>query len=217
MSESFSSSDLAIIDLLRKHGERTVGELSELLGVTLTAVRQRLSRLMENGYVHREKRIQPRGRPTHGYTLTAEGRRRAGENFADLATALWEEVIALPESEARNQLIEGLARRLAKTYQTQVVGESLVERLRSIATLFQLRHIPMMVEESPGNATPTLKVMACPYPDLANEDPTICQMETTLLSELTGQPLRLDGCTHEGGTCCKFVSTLEQNVSTFET
>ncbi|MEC7355593.1 MAG: winged helix-turn-helix transcriptional regulator [Planctomycetota bacterium] len=217
MSETSNSSDMAIIDLLRQHGERTVGELSELMGVTLTAVRQRLNRLMEHGYVHREKRIQSRGRPTHGYTLTAEGRRRAGENFADLATALWEEVIALPDSEIRTQLIEGIAKRLAKTYETQVAGGSLAERMGSIATLFESRKIPMVVEDLPETSTPTLKVMACPYPDLVDEDATICQMETTLLSELTGQSLRLDGCSHEGGNCCKFVTTLEPNVSTVET
>ena len=149
--------------------------------------------------------------------MTAEGRRRAGENFADLATALWEEVIALPDSEIRTQLIEGIAKRLAKTYETQVAGGSLAERMGSIATLFESRKIPMVVEDLPENSTPTLKVMACPYPDLVDEDATICQMETTLLSELTGQSLRLDGCSHEGGNCCKFVTTLEPNVSTVET
>ena len=216
MSDDFHSSDVTILDLLRRRGELTVGELAGLMEVTSTAVRQRLNRLMLQGYVERCDRRQSRGRPTHDYSLTASGRRKAGENFADLATALWEEVRSLEDLELRNRLIEGIARRLAKMYTHHVGGETLAERMRSIAALFGARQIPMSVEESEDMGLPTLNVMACPYPDLASEDDAICHMERSLLSELTGQPLRLDECSHSGGSCCKFTTLSEPSASAID-
>jgi predicted ArsR family transcriptional regulator len=207
MSEEFHSSDVTILDLLRQRSELTVGELADLMEVTPTAVRQRLNRLMLQGYVDRHDRRQSRGRPTHDYSLTASGRRKAGENFADLATALWEEVRSLKDLELRNRLIEGIAKRLAKMYSLHIGGETLAERMHSIAALFGARQIPMSVEDSGTMGFPTLNVMACPYPDLANEDDAICHMERSLLSELTGQPLRLDECSLSGGVCCKFTTS----------
>ena len=47
------SSDITILDILRKRGELRVGELAELMGVTGTAIRQRLNRLLDQGYILR--------------------------------------------------------------------------------------------------------------------------------------------------------------------
>ena len=171
---------------------------------------------MVQGYVDRHDRRQSRGRPTHDYSLTASGRRKAGENFADLATALWEEVRSLEDLDLRNRLIEGIARRLAKMYSLHVGGETLAERMHSIAALFGARQIPMSVEDSETLGFPTLNVMACPYPDLASEDDAICHMERSLLSELTGQPLKLDECATSGGSCCKFTTSNPPSASTID-
>ena len=70
-------SDITILDILRKRGGMTVSELSESVGVTGTAVRQRLKRLLKEGDIHRERMETLRGRPRHCYSLTAKGRRRS--------------------------------------------------------------------------------------------------------------------------------------------
>ena len=44
----------ASLDLLRKHDAMTVAEFEEAMGVTATAVRQRLNRLLALGYVERD-------------------------------------------------------------------------------------------------------------------------------------------------------------------
>ena len=219
MTENFHSSDITILDVLRRANESTVAELADELKVTATAVRQRLQRLMLQGLVVRTDRRQSRGRPTHGYRLTPSGRRKAGENFADLATALWDEVRAIDDEAIRHRLIEGIAKRLARMYSRQIHGDSPEERMASIAALFGQRQIPVAVQgsdEAPcedendgssgevGRSLPVLSVLACPYPDLSNGDDSICVMERTLLSELVGQPLELGECTLAGGNCCRF-------------
>lgn len=173
---------------------------------------------MLQGLVVRTDRRQSRGRPTHGYRLTPAGRRKAGENFADLAMALWDEVRSIDDEVIRHRLIEGIAKRLARMYSRQIHGESLQERMASIAALFGERQIPVAVEpegsrelvsqqeasSEPRSVGPILSVLACPYPDLSNGDDSICVMERTLLSELVGTPLELGECTLAGGNCCRF-------------
>lgn len=201
MAEEFFSSDNTILDLLRRHGSLTVTELVDMLQVTATAVRQRLSRLTFQGYVERKEKKQDRGRPTHAYALTSAGRRKAGENFADLATALWEEIRSISDRNVRDQLIDGIAKRLAKQYANRIQGETPQDKMNAIAALFGERQIPMEVKRS---QFPELTVLACPYPDLANQDDAICVMEQRLLSHLVGEPLTLAECTFHGGTCCRF-------------
>ena len=87
MSSGIMDSDVTILDVLRKQGMLTVAELSEILSVTGTAVRQRLTRLLSEGYIERTAVRPERGRPYHKYELTTKGRRRSGQNFADLAIA----------------------------------------------------------------------------------------------------------------------------------
>ena len=70
MSES---SDRAILDLIRREGPLTVAALAGRLGVTATAVRNRLTRLVEAGLVERQAEAGGRGRPRHAYRASADG------------------------------------------------------------------------------------------------------------------------------------------------
>lgn len=69
MSES---SDRGLLDLLRRRGPMTVAELSAQLGVTGTAVRNRLSRLLDSGLIERRAEARGRGRPRHAYQASVE-------------------------------------------------------------------------------------------------------------------------------------------------
>ena len=57
MTQELVGSDQVILDLLRKREEMTVSELSDSTNVTATAVRQRLTRLLAQGF-HPAKRDQ---------------------------------------------------------------------------------------------------------------------------------------------------------------
>ena len=69
------SSDRTLLDLIRREGPLTVAEMAGRLGVTATAVRNRLARLVETGLVERRAESGGRGRPRHAYRASA---RRSG-------------------------------------------------------------------------------------------------------------------------------------------
>lgn len=211
MATQVESSDIALLDLLRKHGPLSVAQLKAAMDVTATAVRQRLVRLLAQGDIERHTERMRRGRPVHRYGLTEKGRRRAGANFADLAMALWEEIREIKDPEVRRGLLQRISRRLATLYASRIHGSSLDERMESLAALFRERQIPFEVDRT--HELPLLQATACPYPDLAEHDRTVCSMERIMFSELLGEPLRLSHCRLDGHNCCTFEPTSGAGVS----
>jgi predicted ArsR family transcriptional regulator len=203
-----TSSDIGLLDLLRTQGALSVAQLKAAMGVTATAVRQRLVRLLDQGDVERTTEPAPRGRPVHRYRLTEKGRRRAGANFADLAVALWQEIRGIKDPEVRRGLLQRVSTRLATLYAGQIRGSTLDERLESLAGVFRERQIPFDVERT--HELPVLHARACPYPDLAEHDPAVCSMERLLFSELVGQSMRLSSCRLDGHNGCTFEPTVGQ-------
>jgi predicted ArsR family transcriptional regulator len=196
------TSDVALLDLLRKNGPLSVAQLMAAMEVTATAVRQRLTRLLSQGDIEREAQRISRGRPMHRYQLTEKGRRRAGANFADLAIALWQEIREIKDPEVRRGLLQRIGGRLATLYASRIRGSTLEEKLESLAAVFRERQIPFDVERQ--NDLPLLQARACPYPELAEQDRSVCSMERMMFSELVGENLRLSNCRLDGHNCCTF-------------
>ena len=101
--EQLRSVDRELLVAMRSGESFGIGELTNLLEVTATAIRQRIERLLEMGLIDREKIVAGRGRPTFEYRLTVEGHRRAGANPADLAEAMWQEILSLCGVSVREQ------------------------------------------------------------------------------------------------------------------
>lgn len=202
MNVQTETSDKTVLDFLRRSGEATVGDLATDLGVTATAVRQRLQRLMAEGIIQRRTERKGRGRPNHRYLLTEKGERVAGSNFADLAVVLWEEVKAVQDPEIRRGLIKRIADRFALLYQDHVSGATLRERMASLAGLMDDRDIPFEVDTT--GQLPVLSALACPYPELAKLDRSVCTMEKLMLSEVLGESVKLSECRLDGAPCCTF-------------
>lgn len=196
-------SDTALFDVMRERGSLSIGDLAQSLGVTATAVRQRVNRLMGQGLVRRSLVRSGRGRPSHQYELTTLGRRQAGSNFADLAIVLWQELREIKDPETRRGLLERISRRLAEKYLVDIQAGSLEERMRGLADLFRARRVPVEIEKN-ADGLPVINARACPYPEVAEQDRSICAMERMLFSELAGETLKLAECRLDGDACCRF-------------
>ena len=208
MSTTAGSSDDTLIDILRRSDGMRVSALAEAMDVTATAIRQRLSRLTEKGFIERRSVRTERGRPHHAYFLTELGRRQTGSNFTDLAIALWEEIRQIADPEIRRGLMTRLSGRMAELYSEKVAGNTPQQRMESLADLFAQREIPFVVEKPASeDGRPVLKALGCPYTELAEQDRSICSMERMLFSQIVGERLRLSECRLDGQSCCSFELT----------
>lgn len=207
--------------LLRAFGRAQamgIGELIEALGVTATAIRQRLQRLLDEGLIERQKVIAGRGRPAYEYRLTPAGRRCAGADPSPLAEAMWQEILQLADVGSRRKLLAGVAKRLGQDY-AQSIGAgtsvSLAEKMRRLGDVLAAQQVATHCGDS-GEGTaelPLLDIRACPYPALrdAAADRSMCQLEAEIFSEALGAPVHLSHCVLDGDASCHFVPVADES------
>ena len=206
------SSDKGVLDLLRRNGPLGIAELTAAFAVTPTAIRQRLTRIVAQGLVERVREPKSqRGRPSFRYRLSRKGEQTSGNNFGDLAIVLWEEIRGITDPNVKRGLLKRLAQAMADKYRSQVNGQNLTEKMGQIANLLSEREIPFVTEvaqiESSGatkNSLPVLTALACPYPELAEQDRGICTVEQMMFTELLGEKVILSECRLDGDRCCRF-------------
>lgn len=211
--------DQSVLELLGRHrpraeaesngGDRALGmtvpEMTQQLEVTPTAVRQRLDRLAALQLIERHKESVGRGRPQYRYRLTALGKRYASANYADLASALWQELLDLPNPRQRVRVLQRVAERMGQGLKKNMPASGTV-RDRMFAAAEALGKRKVSAEVKSLGHLPVLEVHSCPYPDLAESDESrqLCELEQKMLSEAIGQSVHLDCCRLDGHENCQF-------------
>ncbi len=202
MANGKATADADLLNLLADSGPLAISDIGQHLAVTRTAVHERLLRLMGEGLVDRELVRGGRGRPSYRYLPSPKARKLAGNNFADLAAVLRQEVLGIEDARRRQRAISRIASALKVLYADAIRGTTLKARMESLRELLEKRRVRCEVDTPRGGPTFTLR--DCPYPELADVDSTICQVETMLFSQLLGDEVVLSQCRLDGHTCCEF-------------
>jgi predicted ArsR family transcriptional regulator len=199
------AADRSLLDLIRRSGPLTVAEMATRQGVTPTAVRNRLTRLVGSGMVERRAEHGGRGRPKHTYEASVEAHKRLGQNYADLAVVLWDEMMRTVEDRKLRRILFGrITERLADLYRSQVTGDEWEGRLVQLGSVLHDRGIETEVVWSEGGLSPVLKQHSCPYYELAEVDRAVCAMERKMFEKVLGRGLRLSQCRLDGHRSCDF-------------
>jgi predicted ArsR family transcriptional regulator len=202
MSES---SDRPLLDLIRRRGPLTVAEMVTELKVTPTAVRNRLVRLVGSGMIERQSEPAARGRPRHTYRASTEAQKRLGQNYADLAVVLWDEMMStVADRKLRRLLFGRITDRLADLYRQQVTGEGWEGRMVQLGSILHDRGVEAEVVHGEAGDLPVLKQHSCPYFELAESDHAICALERKMFEKVLGRGLRLSQCRLDGHRSCDF-------------
>jgi len=201
MKTVLEQSDGQFLNELHRIGPKTVQDICTAIGVTATAIRQRLWRLQGNGFVARELVRTGRGRPHYVYRVTEKGLRQLGDNYGDLALILWREIRNIPDAAIRqaitSRIRDALVSRLGR------FGEgALAERMRRLGDSLLSRGYD--VEIGVGGALPILRENNCPYQELAEEDRGICGLEREVFQQALGTEVKLTHCCLDGHHCCEF-------------
>ena len=214
MRATLDQADLDFLSMLKRLGSQSVQGIGDALGVTATAVRQRLSRLQALELVERRAVREGRGRPHHEYQLTEKARRELGENYGDLALIRWREVQRFQDPAVRdaitNRVRDALVARLGR-----IEGETLTERLSQLRDNMKTRGYDVEVETNAVSTSTVFRENACPYHELADQDRGICELEQEVFQKVLGADVRLSHCCLDGHHCCEFaVVDLQLPVAT---
>jgi predicted ArsR family transcriptional regulator len=214
MKLAIDTSDRNFLDQLHRLGSGTIQELCDLVGVTATAVRQRLVRLQGQGLVARTMIRNGRGRPYFVYQLSEAGLNQLGENYGDLALILWQEMQSIEEPILRERVVHKVREAMVKRYGLADHARPLIERLRQLQMKLSDRGFDVEVDCS--GDLPILREKSCPYQELATTDSGICGLEQEIFGEVLGTQVVLTKCCLDGHHCCEFQPQPKSNTQTDE-
>lgn len=202
MKIALEQHDREFLDQLHRLGTGTVHEICAEIGVTATAIRQRLNRLQSLDLVAREMVRMGRGRPHYVYRVTETGLRLLGENYSDLAMILWRSMMGIEEPGLRREVVSRVRQALVERYGKVVQAESLRDRVRQLQGTLVERGFDVEVDQTGG--LPILRENNCPYQELASSDSSICELEQEVFAEVLGTNVELTECRLDGHHCCEF-------------
>jgi len=202
MKATLESSDRQFLDQLHRLGSGTISEICHAVGVTATAVRQRLVRLQGSGFVTRVMVRSGRGRPHYVYQVSESGLKQLGENYNDLALILWQEMQSIEEPALRERVVHRVRETMVQRYGRADRSRSLPDRLRQLQVSLTDRGFDIEIDES--GMLPILRENSCPYQELASSDAGICGLEQEVFGEVLGTKITLTKCCRDGHHCCEF-------------
>jgi len=202
MKSSLDIGDRRFLENLKRESGGSVQELCESMGVTATAVRHRLNRLQDRGFIVRETIREGRGRPYHFYRASETRLRELGDNYADLAMILWKELMHLEEPEVRNRIFNRISDELTRRFGSNVQGEALSSRFKQLCHALGEQGFDIEIDET--GSLPVLRENNCPYHELASQDSTICELEEEIFRRILGANLTLSRSCLDGHHCCEF-------------
>ena len=195
----------AILDILRRHDERSVDDLAGELGLAGATVRRHLDVLLRDDYVAVSQLRGRTGRPRYVFSLTEAGAELFGRHYVRITRRLLHEISELTAEETAGRggeeiadlVFAKLSDRLAAEYAPRVGGRDIEERARAVAALLEDEGFEVEVEaadEAGGNLR--LLARGCPSRRLRGEFGDAdahadCKRDCELLAALIGAPVEV--------------------------
>ncbi len=197
-----------VLDTIARHDAMTVRQLVAALGVTTTAVRQQVNRLVDDGWLLRRQQQGTTGRPADVFSLAPRARRLFGGRADELARTLVRTIVdELGPNEGR-KLLRAVGHRLAEQTRDGLNDGPSDERLLQLAQ--RLQDEGDVVDADRQNGHLRLAVFTCPYGGQPDQHGEICELERQAFSEVVGQPVKLErrSASHP---CCEFTVVGNEN------
>lgn len=193
-------------------GERSVAELSDMLGISQVAVRRHLTRLVDEGWVAgRTDAPDGPGRPATRYLLTADGHQLLPQGYAALAAELLAFIQDTAGQEGLAAYLDWRARRRVQRLSAWVDADTTDARLAQLAEA--LTEIGSTATVEPTADGFVLRQHHCTVMDVAREHPALCQAEADEFSRVIGGDVTVQrGASRASGdgTCeCAVVATAD--------
>ncbi|NLU81210.1 metalloregulator ArsR/SmtB family transcription factor [Rhodococcus sp. HNM0569] len=194
----------AVVELLLQEGPVTAGEIGARLGLSAAGVRRHLDALLDAGEareVTSRTRRRGRGRPAKHFQITAQGRRRLGHAYDDLAGAALRQLREVGGDAA----IEEFARRRVQSIVSSVPraradASDVADKAEAVATAFN--DAGFAASTRPVGHGVQICQHHCPVSHVAEEFPELCEAERAALTEILGTHVQQLATIANGDVAC---------------
>ena len=192
-----------ILELLKRKGDMTAGQLAREIGITSMGVRQHLSGLERDDLVETRIVRQDRGRPAHYFGLTDEAERLFPVRYGQLAVELLEQIAETDGPEKVDGLFGLRTERLEAAYKLQMAGQPFAEQVRVLAEIRDREGY--MAESHADDDEYILVEHHCPIYEIARRFPRVCQYEQELFERTLDAGVRRDEHKILGDDRCRYL------------
>ncbi|MDA0841627.1 MAG: transcriptional regulator [Planctomycetota bacterium] len=204
MANEKQSTRNTILNLVKKNGEMTIKQLSDVLGITSMGVRQHLESLEKEELIQCRMERQKVGRPVQIFSLTESANKRFPSGYEPLVLGLLQDLEALDGPEKVHQLLHMRKEGLAKEYRAKMLNADDDDRF---AILAQMRDLDGYMCEALKGEDGKLCIVEhhCPISEVARKFPEICSIEHALFEEALDTRLQRHEHIMNGDKCCKYI------------
>lgn len=207
-----------VLRFIQRNGSATIKDLEGAMGVTTTAVREQVERLLREGFLQATRVRGEIGRPFYVYALTEKAQDLFPKDYATLAMLLLQETLALYGPEGLRQLLNRVSSRMAEKFADHTQGKELSQKLLGlVAALGDAGMEVSMLPVADKEGDFVLTTHTCPYFEVARNHREICDMEQEMMADLLGPGVgvKLSSCILDGQHSCGFhISRIELEPQT---
>ena len=199
-----------VLTLLKMNGGLTTSDLSDMLGISATAVRRHLNTLEAQNLVSHQTEQRGMGRPSFIYELTAGASNVFPQSYAAFATDILQELLELDGNEKLSELFQRRQARRHEQYVSQARGETLSDRVASLARLLEGEG-RMTTWEQLEDGRFILREHNCPILQVAEKFDHPCRCEIDLLRDILQAKVKRIGHIPDGDIACVYEIEAREN------
>ncbi|MPZ98152.1 MAG: ArsR family transcriptional regulator [Dehalococcoidia bacterium] len=201
-----------VVQLLHRHGERSVTDLADAIGVSAGSIRRHMDIMAAEGLIETRLVRHGRGRPATVYSLTEAGEERVSAgHYHRLLDRLYPALAALPEEEVGgrdgqgvlDRVFGGLAESVAREHAPQVNAEGIGERVQQVTSALRLEGI--LSEAHDDGDVFRLSNACCPYRSCAQDNHAACDADRRTIELLLGRPVEQLATVATGAEVCEYI------------
>ncbi|MFQ6058152.1 MAG: helix-turn-helix transcriptional regulator [Anaerolineae bacterium] len=200
-----------ILEFLKEHGQATVDDLAQALGLAPITIRHHLAILEKDDLVTVSKMRRQRGRPSNVYSLTEAALELFPKKYHLLADRLLAELKALGDEERVSQLFDRMAEGMAAEHTRALRGKSLEEKITALVNLLNKEGFLAQWEREDNGYL--LKEYSCPYYYVGQRHPEVCRLDLQVITAMLGAQVERRTCMINGDDFCTYRISPQENES----
>ena len=192
-----------ILSLLKMNGGLTTSDLSDMLGISATAVRRHLNGLEVQSLVGHRTEQRGMGRPSFIYELAAGASSIFPQSYAAFATDILTDLLELDGTDKLDDLFQRRQEKRLEQYVSRTSGSTLSDRVASLARLLEGEG-RMTTWEQLGESRFILREHNCPILKVAEKFDHPCRCEIDLLRQTLKAKVKRIGHIPDGDIACVY-------------
>lgn len=194
-----------VLQTLLKNQRCTINELADAVGINPISVRHHIAKLQADGLVDSEEERHGVGRPRRLYFLTDTGIERFPRRYIQMSNRLLDQIkLHMSEDDVRRLFSQMAENLLQDETENGTFSQLPFENRLNLVKKLLLREGFTVEWEKIGDEY-HIRETNCPYLQVGQNHPEICEMDQTLISTVLAVPSEKVKCILNGDQLCTYV------------